>query len=132
MKKIFLLLSLFFIVQTAFGCDVNLKIKQIHGLQMNEQEVVKASSEFLLNKRYQQVATSADYLVKIVLSKGQGFQTGDDYFARASISVYKNGQMQNYTLGLGKAYDSTSSAYTTDMFKMAIEKGVSHLPECAN
>lgn len=119
-------------ITSAFACDVNIKIKQIHGLQVEDKELIKVSSMSMLDKGYASSNTPAKYLAKIVISKGRDVQVFDKFFAKASVSLYKRGQMQNYTHGQGKTYDIIKPAYTLEMYKVAIQKAIGHLPECFN
>lgn len=115
-----------------FACGVNIKIKEIHGLQLKQKELIKITSLALSNKGYSVSNTPAYFMAKIVLSKGRDVEVFNKIFARASISLYKAGQMQNYTHGQGKTYDNGQSAYTLDMYRLAIQTAIGHLPECTN
>lgn len=115
-----------------WACDINIKIKQIQRLTVDEKLITKVAVEALADKGMHYSSSSAKYLAKITLSKGTDIQVMDKFFAKASISLYKAGQMQNYTHGQGKTYDLVSPAYTDEMFVMAIQKAVGHLPDCVN
>ena len=86
----------------------------------------------LLDKGFSSSNLPSKFMAKIILSKGRDVQVFDKFFAKASVSLYKDGQMQNYTHGQGKTYDLIKPAYTLEMYKLAIQKAVKHLPECLN
>ena len=133
MKQALLLLSVFILsIANVFACDVNIKIKQIHGLQVEDKELNKITSMALLDKGFSSSNLPSKFMAKIILSKGRDVQVFDKFFAKASVSLYKDGQMQNYTHGQGKTYDLIKPAYTLEMYKLAIQKAVKHLPECLN
>lgn len=117
-------------IASVIACDINIKIKQIHGLQIDQNQLEKFAKNKLLEKGYIQSESSAQYLAKIVISKGRDAQVFDKFFAKASVSLYKSGPMENYTHGQGKTYDSVKPAYTYKMYNLAVENAVSHLPEC--
>lgn len=71
-------------------------------------------------------------MAKIIISKGRDVQVFNKFFAKTSVSLYKGGQMQNYTHGQGKIYELIKPAYTLEMYRLAIETAVGHLPECLN
>ena len=116
----------------SWACDVNIKIKQIHGLNVNEKLISQVTAESLLDKGMHYSTSPAKFLAKITLSKGRDLRMMDKFFAKATISLYKGSQMQNYTLGQGKTYDLVAPAYTETMYVMAIKKAVGHLPDCVN
>lgn len=115
-----------------WACDLHIKIKQIQRLTVDEKLITKVAVESLADKGMHYSSNSAKYLAKIILSKGTDIQVMDNFFAKASISLYKSGQMQNYTHGQGKTYDLVGAAYSEEMFVMAIQKAVGHLPDCVN
>lgn len=133
MKQALLVLSIFILsISNVLACDVNIKIKQIHGLQVENKELNKVTSMSLLDKGYSASNTPVKYMAKIIISKGRDVHVLDKFFAKASISLYKAGQMQNYTHGQGKIYDMRYPAYSIDMYRLAIQTAIGHLPECLN
>lgn len=133
MKKALLILSIFSLsIANAFACDLNIRIKQIHGLQVEDKELKQIASMSLLDKGYSSSNIPSKFMAKIIISKGRDVQVFDKFFAKASVSLYKDGQMQNYTHGQGKTYDIIKPAYTLEMYKQAIQKAVGHLPDCLN
>lgn len=113
-----------------FACETKLNFKYLHGLELSKEQVMLATSENLEIKKYIVTNQTSDYSAKIVLSKGKDFQQAFEYFAKTSVSLYKKGRLVNYTYGEGKSYSNEQTAYTLDMFKLAIEKAVGHLPDC--
>jgi len=123
---------LFLSTFSVFACEVNINIKQIHALQIDTKELNLVATSQLADKGYRSTTAQGKYLAKIVISKGRDIHAINNFFAKASVSLYKSGQMQNYTHGQGKTYDVILPAYTLEMYKLAIENAIYHLPECLN
>lgn len=117
-------------LSSSYACDINIKFKQLHGVQLTKQILLETAIPALADKGYTFTQGQSDLMTKFVISKGRDIQVFDKFFAKASVSLYKNGHMQNYTHGQGNSFDTVSPAYTTEMFKIAIETAVSHLPVC--
>lgn len=130
----FILIFLFLIVSAnlAFACDTDIKIKQIHGLEHPNKDVRADITNFLETKGHQIVLTNSTYTAKVVLSKGLDYQSPDKLFAKASLSLYKGTKLVNYVFGMGKIYKTDQLAYTYQMFRIAIESAIAHLPKCSN
>jgi hypothetical protein len=123
-------LLLFTFASYSQACEIALKM-QTGNSEMQQHTMEKVAITALESKDYLKNDKPTQKVV-IQLRKKSDPHNPMLLHAYAALTIRRidNGEMQFYTHGNGKSYKKPSDAYSEENFKIAIEKAVSHLPNC--
>jgi hypothetical protein len=118
-------------ITSAFSCEISAKIRQLNGLDFQTLPIYEHAQTSFATKNYAIVSqTNPKMNVLLTLSKGRDPLEPNELVAKVSIALYKNGRLENYTLGVGKNHTNPVHAYSQDNYLLALSNAVGHLPLC--